>query len=51
MIAQVMLSDILVGYLEPAGDVIAFTFDEAYLAYPDRPVLGQAFEDRVLSAD
>jgi serine/threonine-protein kinase HipA len=51
MNAQVMLGDVLVGYLEPAGEVIAFTFDEAYLARPDRPVLGQAFEDRVLSAD
>jgi serine/threonine-protein kinase HipA len=51
MIAQVMLGDDLVGYLEPAGGVIAFTFDAAYLARPDRPVLGQAFEDRVLSAD
>ena len=51
MIAHVMLGDVLVGYLEPAGEVIAFTFDEAYLARPDRPVLGQAFEDRVLSAD
>ncbi len=50
MIAHVMLGDVLVGYLEPAGEVIAFTFDEAYLARPDRPVLGQAFEDRVLSA-
>ncbi|KYF72494.1 type II toxin-antitoxin system HipA family toxin [Sorangium cellulosum] len=51
MIAQVMLNDVLVGYLDRAGDVIAFTFDEAYLASPDRPVLGQAFEDRVLSPD
>lgn len=51
MNAQVMLGDVLVGYLEPAGEVIAFTFDETYLARPDRPVLGQAFEDRVLSAD
>lgn len=51
MTAQVMLGDVLVGYLERARDVIAFTFDEAYLARPDRPVLGQAFEDRVLSAD
>jgi serine/threonine-protein kinase HipA len=51
MTAQVMLGDVLVGYLERAGDVIAFTFDEAYLALPDRPVLGQAFEDRVLTAD
>lgn len=51
MNAHVMLGDVLVGYLEPAGEVIAFTFDEAYLARPDRPVLGQAFEDRALSAD
>lgn len=51
MIAQVMLNDVLVGYLEQAGDIIAFTFDEAYLASPDRPVLGQAFEDRVLSPE
>ena len=51
MTAQVMLGDVLVGYLDPVGDVVAFTFDAAYLARPDRPVLGQAFEDRVLSAD
>jgi serine/threonine-protein kinase HipA len=49
--AQVMLGDVLVGYLDPAGDVVAFVFDAAYLANPDRPVLGQAFEDRVLSPD
>lgn len=51
MSAQVMLGDVLVGYLDPAGDVVSFTFDAAYLARPDRPVLGQAFEDRLLSAD
>lgn len=51
MTAQVMLGDVLVGYLDPAGDVVAFVFDAAYLANPDRPVLGQAFEDRVLSPD
>lgn len=46
-----MLGDVLVGYLDPVGDVVAFTFDAAYLALPNRPVLEQAFEDRVLSAD
>lgn len=51
MMAQVMLGDVLVGYLDPAGDVVAFVFDAAYLANPARPVLGQAFEDRVLSPD
>jgi serine/threonine-protein kinase HipA len=51
MTAQVMLGDVLVGYLDPVGDVVAFTFDAAFLARPDRPVLGQAFEDRVLGAD
>lgn len=49
--AQVMLGDILVGYLDPVGDVVAFTFDAAYLELPKRPVLGQAFEDRMLSPD
>lgn len=51
MTAQVMLGDVLVGYLDPTGDVVTFVFDAAYLADPDRPVLGQAFEDRVLSPD
>lgn len=51
MTAQVWLGEVLVGYLEPVGDVVAFTFDGAYLADPSRPVLGQAFEDRFLSAD
>lgn len=51
MTVQVTLGDVLVGYLERAGDVVAFTFDGAYLARPDRPVLGQAFEDRVLTTD
>ena len=51
MTAQVMLGDVLVGYLDPTGDVVTFVFDAAYLADPDRPVLGQAFEDRVLTAD
>jgi serine/threonine-protein kinase HipA len=51
MTAHVMLGDVLVGYLAPAGDVVAFRFDEAYLALSERPVLGLAFEDRVLSAE
>jgi serine/threonine-protein kinase HipA len=49
--ARVLLGDELVGYLAPVGNVVAFTFDAGYLARPDRPVLGQAFEDRELSAD
>jgi len=48
---EVWLGDVLVGYLEPKGDVIAFTFDDVYLTLPGRPVLSQAFEDRALSAD
>lgn len=51
MTAQVLLGDDLVGYLAPAGDRIAFNFDGAYLARADRPVLGQAFEDRDLAVD
>lgn len=51
MTAQVLLGDILVGYLDPAGDVVAFVPDAAYIDLPDRPVLGQAFEDRILSPD
>lgn len=51
MNARVLLGDVLVGHLRPAGGVIAFTFEEAYLSRPDRPVLGQAFEDRDLRAE
>jgi serine/threonine-protein kinase HipA len=46
-----LLGDDLIGTLAPTGDVIAFTFDAAYLARADRPVLGQAFEDRVLRVE
>ncbi len=51
MTAHVLLGDVLVGYLEPEGDVVAFRFDAAYLDLPGKPVLGQEFEDRVLSTD
>jgi serine/threonine-protein kinase HipA len=49
--AQVLLGQDLIGYLASAGDQVTFTFDGAYLARADRPVLGQAFEDRNLGVD
>ncbi len=49
--ARVLLGDVLVGHLDIEGDIVAFTFDEAYIALRERPVLSQSFEDRALRAN
>jgi serine/threonine-protein kinase HipA len=44
--AQVFLHDLLVGVLrEDESGFVEFRMDKAYLARPERPVLGQWFED------
>lgn len=43
---EVLLGDLLVGHLvESADGTISFRFHDAYRNHPERPVLGQRFED------
>lgn len=51
MSAYVLLGDDVVGYLSVEGNTVAFRFDADYLNRPNRPVLGQAFEDRRLTSE
>lgn len=45
---RILLGDLLVGHLERAGHGrTVFRFDAGYLALPERPVLGQWFEERL----
>jgi len=45
---DVLLNETLVGYLsESDTGLISFRFNEEYLEMPDRPVLGQFFEDNL----
>lgn len=48
MMLRVLLRDASVGMIERHRDGrVVFRFDEAYLALPDRPVLGRWFEDHL----
>lgn len=49
MMLRVLLHEVPVGVLERYRDGrIVFRFDEAYLALPERPVLGRWFEDHLV---